>query len=1003
MFRRKSSTPTGLLPYGLREDLAAAGDKLVNRARVFHAAFGKDADSHVKSFLAECRLSVLVFLTRKGALNPPDYEAYGSAFPNDDLEADMRALLPRANMRKLGQSFVTARQRGITKAGDTQFSESERHTLAPLWDIIEHLEVLPGNRYAKAYTIGEQGRIREQFRELHRNAPEPRAPRNPTVVEGAPARPQAASTPEAPVTPAQPSSAAPSPWAPALTERPPQPSRHEEPAFTRAPTELESAEPAAPETEPQGRPAAEIYDQFAWTDVFRERTADLEEGRFFLPSALLPTIDQAKLRLRSSQILLQQVGRAANLQQELASVRRYHMFLLGAFFTGGVGVTMRDLRILARVLDIEDGYLTLEGWRLLGSAVREAPSLAHVAEFVPDAFLAIRTRIGRETGETFMTSVVEGALILMDVLLALGADDDGTRAAFRRHVYGAHLDRARSYAHDTNRRVRELLQPTPEVPEDLLGRVLGERFQKLPATLQALGFSAARQERIESDFARHFMMMFAACVRQPRAPHFYRQAVAIMNRMSGEQRGAAEWHEWYELALPQYLGDPFAGEPQYLRDLLHAAAGNSAYRTMLQKLLGTTQNVIVTFIQDVMGAAGLERANDGFARLTALVDERIGPAPEAPPEASPVASVAPVDASPVTSAEPPRTEPSPQFPASDGVAENAPEHAADAPADSRSAPVEPDGTTSAASEAEPFPLPFLAGVEEVSSPPPPPSAPRPAVISAPQESESLDDVLREVNELVGLDTVKREIQQLVSVLKVRELRRKSGLPVPEVSPHLVFLGPAGAGKTTVARLLGRMYRSIGFLKRGHLVDVDYTHLTGDSLATTTQLVQGLLDEALGGVLLVDRAYELAGHDHVGREAIGQLLQFMEDHHENIVIVIAGEAEATEAFLNSNPELRYRFTKVLHFSAYAPEELVRIIEAQATTLGYRLSPEAVGAAELTLEMRLDEVASAAGTREAAHLLEQALARHANRVALLPDPTADDLVRLDADDFSLDPSY
>lgn len=217
----------------------------------------------------------------------------------------------------------------------------------------------------------------------------------------------------------------------------------------------------------------------------------------------------------------------------------------------------------------------------------------------------------------------------------------------------------------------------------------------------------------------------------------------------------------------------------------------------------------------------------------------------------------------------------------------------------------------------------------------------PATIHVPPPAPppSLDELLARLDRLVGLDSVKTEIRTLVNVARVHEMRRKEGLKVPAAGYHMVFSGPPGTGKTTIARLLGAIFHALGLLSKGHLSEVDRAELVAGYVGQTAIKTNRVVKESLGGVLFIDEAYGLApgnSEQDFGREAIETLLKLMEDHREDLVVIVAGYRERMETFLESNPGLRSRFTRFIDFPDYEPDELALIFVRMSEEEGYSLA-------------------------------------------------------------------
>lgn len=281
---------------------------------------------------------------------------------------------------------------------------------------------------------------------------------------------------------------------------------------------------------------------------------------------------------------------------------------------------------------------------------------------------------------------------------------------------------------------------------------------------------------------------------------------------------------------------------------------------------------------------------------------------------------------------------------------------------------------------------------------PVPAAPAPAPPSAEPPARPIDELLAELDALVGLAGVKHEVKLVTSLLRVQKIREERGLPVLDQSRHLIFTGNPGTGKTTVARLLAQIYRTLGVVERGHLVETDRAGLVAGYVGQTAPLVQARFDEADQGVLLIDEAYSLVrgGERDFGREAIDTIVKLIEDRRDRIVVVMAGYPDEMEELISANPGLRSRFPKVIHFPDYTTDELLRIVDSLGDKGGYHLDPGARARARIWLDSITRDKGFGNG-RTARNLFEHAVSTQAMRLAPVDAPTDDQLTTVVADDI------
>ena len=271
--------------------------------------------------------------------------------------------------------------------------------------------------------------------------------------------------------------------------------------------------------------------------------------------------------------------------------------------------------------------------------------------------------------------------------------------------------------------------------------------------------------------------------------------------------------------------------------------------------------------------------------------------------------------------------------------------------------------------------------------------------------DRIDEILAELNSLVGLEVVKEEIENLVNLLRVQQMRKELGLSNAGTSRHMVFYGNPGTGKTTVARLIAGIYGELGLLPTGQLVEVDRSGLVGGYVGQTAIKTKEVIDQAVGGVLFVDEAYTLTqnkGQNDFGPEAVETILKAMEDYRDELVVIVAGYTELMKDFLKTNPGLTSRFNYFIEFPDYTPEELVEILKLMCKKNEYSLSPAAEARAMEIFTARCENKPdNFANAREVRNFLEKAMLKPAARVTKLPKEqrTKEALTTLEAPDVEI----
>lgn len=280
-----------------------------------------------------------------------------------------------------------------------------------------------------------------------------------------------------------------------------------------------------------------------------------------------------------------------------------------------------------------------------------------------------------------------------------------------------------------------------------------------------------------------------------------------------------------------------------------------------------------------------------------------------------------------------------------------------------------------------------------------------AAVKNQRQQETIEDIMNELNSMIGLSGVKKLVGEIQAFAVIQKKRREENLIAEPLVFHMLFKGNPGTGKTTVARILGRVFNKIGILEKGHLIEVERADLVGEYIGHTAQKVREQVKRAVGGILFIDEAYSLArgGEKDFGKEAIDTLVKAMEDYKDNLVLILAGYKDEMDNFISTNPGLKSRFPIVIEFKDYSIDELIKIAEIMVTKRQYKLSLDAKRKVLSILVKKAQGNDYRMGNaRLVRNIVETAIRKQAVRLVTKKEVLREDLLTLRGEDF-IDEEY